>query len=467
MNDVPRRFARGARAVACGWVAVWLAAPAAAPTRPPDATLFRVFLTDGATLVSYGEYARVGDKVIISLPIAGGEAPPRLQMVSIPASAVDWPRTEAYTDAARAARYGATNGGNDYALLTEAVARALNEIALTKDPRRRLAMAVEARRNVVQWPVDHFGYRASDVAQLAELFDEAISDAKAASGDGRFDLSLVANTAGPPVVALMVPPTAREQAEQALKAASLTDDSGERRSLLQAIAESLGAAPAEAWATGVRTHALLALAAERRTDDAYGALTRDLARTADARVRAGDPRGVERLIRRALESDDRFGHRRPQEMAALLALLDSRLDTARRMRLARDQWAQRAELVRRYEKAIAEPASLMRASRAWLEQIKDLAGPSRRSLDRLNDRVSLAGRLLALVKPPVEVETAQALFSSALQMAVRAATVRQRAIDSGDMSLAWQASSAAAGALMMFQSASEELERLTRAPEAK
>ena len=35
-----------------------------------DATLFRVFLQDGQALVSYGEVALVGDRVIFSMPVS-------------------------------------------------------------------------------------------------------------------------------------------------------------------------------------------------------------------------------------------------------------------------------------------------------------------------------------------------------------------------------------------------------------
>ena len=35
-----------------------------------DATLLRVFLKDGTSLVSYGEPARVGDRVVFSMPTA-------------------------------------------------------------------------------------------------------------------------------------------------------------------------------------------------------------------------------------------------------------------------------------------------------------------------------------------------------------------------------------------------------------
>jgi hypothetical protein len=49
-------------------------------------------------------------------------------------------------------------------------------------------------------------------------------------------------------------------------------------------------------------------------------------------------------------------------------------------------------------------------------------------------------------------------------MAKRAASARRNAISSGDMSLAWEASSAAAGAALMFQNAGDELDRLTTPP---
>ena len=41
----------------------------AAPASAESVTLFRVFLNDGTAIVSYGEYARVGDRVVFSMPI--------------------------------------------------------------------------------------------------------------------------------------------------------------------------------------------------------------------------------------------------------------------------------------------------------------------------------------------------------------------------------------------------------------
>jgi hypothetical protein len=109
------------------------------------ALLFRIFLTEGGTLVSYGEFARVGDKVVFSVPIGDLTAEPKLQVLTIAESLVDWDRTNRYAEAVRAKHYADTRGEQDFALLTGQVTAALNDIALTADPKRRLAMAQVAR----------------------------------------------------------------------------------------------------------------------------------------------------------------------------------------------------------------------------------------------------------------------------------------------------------------------------------
>src|SRR5215204_2427948 len=54
------------------------------------AVLYRVFLKDGGVLVSYGEFARVADRVVLSIPIGGTDASPVLHVISIAESAVEW-----------------------------------------------------------------------------------------------------------------------------------------------------------------------------------------------------------------------------------------------------------------------------------------------------------------------------------------------------------------------------------------
>src|SRR4051812_33478021 len=90
-----------------------------------DATLLRIFLGDGTSLVSYGEPARVGDRVVFSMPTASGPNPP-LELVNMPASRVDWDRTNRYAAGARAARYLQTQAELDYAALSSRITDALN-----------------------------------------------------------------------------------------------------------------------------------------------------------------------------------------------------------------------------------------------------------------------------------------------------------------------------------------------------
>ena len=70
----------------------------AAPAFAESVTLFRVFLNDGTAVVSYGEYARVGDRLVFSMPIgavdAGAAADPNLHVVNLPVSAVNWIATD-------------------------------------------------------------------------------------------------------------------------------------------------------------------------------------------------------------------------------------------------------------------------------------------------------------------------------------------------------------------------------------
>jgi hypothetical protein len=441
------------------------AARGSAQTASGDAALYRVFLTDGSTLLSYGEFARVADRVVVSVPLGGlaGASSPALHLLSIPADTVDWEKTDAYADSVRATRYAATRGPDDLALLGEAVSRALNDITHTPDAARKIAMAGEARQNVMKWAAEHYAYRAERVAELASLFDQVVAETRAQGGAANVDLSLVANMAAPPSVPLLPAPSFDEHIDQALRAASLSPEATERVSLLRAIERVLtdaGAGAVSPLYVRVRT----ALAVEERANRAYEGLTREMVRTAERYARSADVTGVERVIRRTLAEDDRFGQRRPQEMAALLATLDGKLDAARRLRLARDNWAMRAESLRAYRTAIETPLTLLQLSRESLDEIKRLAGPSRARLERLATRMVEATRLIAPLAAPAEGAGVHAMLKSAVQFALRAGENRLRAVASGEMLPAYEASSAAAGALMFLERVTEELKTLTTLP---
>lgn len=425
------------------------------------ALFFRIFLKDGGTLVSYGEFARVGDRVVFSVPLGDVEAEPKLQVLTISESLVDWEQTGAYATAVRAKHYAETRGEHDYALLTGRVTAALNQIALTADPKRRLAMAEEARRNLAAWPSANYGYKAADVAQLVSIFDDVIAELRVEAGSKGFDLSLVANTLPPPLVDIMAPPDVRASFENAYRSAQLASDPAERTSLLETLSESMADAPrSAAWAAPLRRKVDAALTAERRADTAYRTLTASTLKRAAALEARADVRGLQALIARALRSDGTLGRKRPGAMAALLATLDMKIDGARKLRLARDAWALRLDALKAYRERIEAPIERLAGFRKWLDSIRDLAGPEPKFLRPLADRARLGHLELMAVTPPAEAKDVHSLIAAALHMTRQAADLRRTAISSNDIRIAWDASAAAAGALSLSERAVSELQRL-------
>jgi hypothetical protein len=435
------------------------------PARAAEPVLYRIFLKDGSTLVSYGEFARVADRVVFSMPIGDVvTGSPDLRLVSVSDGSIDWPRTEQYAEAVRARRFAETRGEEEFAKLSAEVARTLSAVAFTKDARKRLEIANEARRMLAAWPAEHHGYRAKDVEQLGGLLDEVVADLRVAAGEPRMELSLVADTMPPPAVTLMPPPSLRETIEQAFTVARMTPESTERVSLLGAVVEVVAPIRNENWAAAIHARASSDLRLELRTEESYAELIAETMTEATKRTRLADVRGLEKLIRRVLEQDDRLGRRRPQATAALLATLDTRLADARRLRLARDAYAGRMKMLRDYEEYIGSALDDFRDSATGLEEIRALAGPRAATLGRISERAARCMRRLSQMRPPSELRTAHGLLTSAFQLAGQAAATRQKAIQTTSMDLAWQASSAAAGALMMFTRATEELERLAVPP---
>src|SRR3954469_17547156 len=289
------------------WAAVIVAAAVAFPVRAAAAaaadevTLLRVFLTDGTSLVSYGEPARVNDRVVFSMPTASVPNPP-LHLVNLPIARVDWDRTARYAATARASHYIETQAESDYAALSNDVASTLNEVATTAEPGQRLAIVQRARQTLADWPQSHFNYRAAEVRQMLGMLDEAIADLQASRSPGRFSLTLSAFSDPPAIVEPLLPPpsTPREAIEQVLTAARTVDLSADRTSLLAtAVAEidlNKPALPPE-WAAAARGEAADEIEKEDRLDRSDPPLSAQMRAVANRRARAADVRGLERVVR--------------------------------------------------------------------------------------------------------------------------------------------------------------------------
>src|SRR5688572_29198174 len=134
------------RRLAVAILGLWLfAAPGSAEN---DAHEFRVFLKDGTSLVSFGELARVDNRVVFSMPTSPSPTEPQLQLINLSADHVDWDRTTRYADAVRSARYMETQAEAHYQMLWSDIAQAINDVQLTDDPIKRIAIVERARRTL-------------------------------------------------------------------------------------------------------------------------------------------------------------------------------------------------------------------------------------------------------------------------------------------------------------------------------
>jgi hypothetical protein len=443
-----------------------LSSTAAAAQEGP---LLRLFLKDGTSLVSFGEAARVDDRVIFSMPTSLAASNPDLHLVTILAEQVDWEKTTSYTESARATRYLSTRAEADYALLTADIAQALNDVALTNSPAERLIIVQKARKALADWPSSHFNFKQDEIHQMLGTLDEAIADLRAATGAQQFDLALIADTSessDPPQ--LLPPPTLQESIEQMLLAASLTPSVGERMSLLAVAATALDRDEAElpaAWVASTRETTKSAIGRELNTDRAYHSLTTRMVQLAGARARAANVRGVERLIAEIRAEDEALGQARPDAVNALVASVEEQLDGARRLRLARDRWAMRLPELRRYERAIQSVVDRLVAMKSSLEDIKALSGSTHGTLATLQATARRAMRSITLIPAPDEYRDVHALLASAAQLANSAAGIRREAVLAGNIARAWDASSAAAGAMLLTARAQSEIMSVLRQPQ--
>ena len=430
------------------------------------ASLFRVFLKDGQSLVSYGEFARLDDRVVFSMPTSSSAVVPQLQLISIPSDRVDWPRTLSYAETVRATTYLKTRAESDYAALTSEVARSLNAVGLTADPGRRLSLIEAARKTLAEWPASHYNYRYDEIQQMLGALDEAIGGLRAASGSNTFALSLVAVGAPPPALEPLLPaPGAREAIEGTLAAAAATATPAERVSLLIVAVGTLDAERGNLspdWAAATRTETLAEIAREQEIDRKYQSLATRLLPLASARAAAADVRGVERILAQISTNDAALGSVRPDAVASLVAAVEVQLDTARRVRLEREHAALRANEFRAYRTAMVLPLARLQRMTRPLEDIKALAGSSPDAIGRMLYAAGLVQKSLATIEPPSELRDAHSLFVSAVQLADNAARTRREAAVAGNLSRAWDASSAAAGALMLADRARQEMQAAMR-----
>lgn len=429
----------------------------------------RLFLLDGQVVSIVGEFTRVDDMVMAQLPVGavGSDGVPQARTVSIPSATVDWTRTDAYRDTLRRAQFERAGGERAYAAFTEEVAAMLRDIALLQDPLERISRLERARAHLAQWPIAHHGHRADDVAKTLSVVDDLIAGMRAAAGEQTFSLALTAGaaSAAPPPAAVLAPPTLHDMVAQALALAPRVSAAAERMVLLRA-AESLlvEASAGEDWTSLAHAQVRRQIADETRVTSRYARLGLWMLDCTARLLAAADVRGLLRTRDILVKRDAAMGRQRPAEMASLLATLDVRLDAARRHRLRLERWQERRVALQAYASVVSPWLSPKEALARALEDIKALSGPEAALLAQAESQLAAARSASATVAVPDEARAIQQVWASTQQFAARAIDGRRAAIRSGDMQQAWDASAAAAGALMLLQQLRTDVPVLLRPP---
>jgi hypothetical protein len=439
------------------------------PAFASDATLFRLFLLDGSVLVSYGEFARVDDRVVFSMPV-GGREEPRLQVASVRAALVDWPRTDRYSVSARYQRYAQTRGEEDFRVLSNQVALALNDVALSSNRQQALAMAEKVRRDVAEWPQSHYGYRANDIREIVAVLDEAISSLRASTGSSAaFDLALVATSEAPPLEPVLAMPTPREQFDSIMHLANMSSSS-DRVALLQAamgLVSGTRAVIVGSEASALKRGVERDLRQELATDRQYAALSQRVVSQATEYAARAAINDIERLVAKIPREDAKLGQKRPEVMQSVNSAVQTQLIAARRLRLLRDQWLLRQSSYRAYQRSVASSILLLVKSQPMLDSIRRLDGPPPERLLALRTQLSGGAERLERVRTPDYLRGINDLLVGTWRFADNAVRARVKAIEGGDSASAWEASSAAAGAIMMLTRVQSEIRDLLEPPRLK
>jgi hypothetical protein len=449
------------------WLLAITAATAAAQPRAlqADVLLYRLFLKDGSFIVSYGEYAKVGADVVLSMPLGSNLAAPTLQLITVASESVDWPRTDRYSQSVRYQHYATTRAEDDFAVLSAEVAAMLNEIAMTSDRERAMQIADDARRRLAAWPGEHLGYRAADVADIIGLIDDAMSKISGTAG-APIQLSLV-STPSIQLEPVLGVPALRDQVRRLVTLVPSTARSADRVALLRAALTLMDDPRAEISrdeSLELRRSLESQIRDELTTDAAYARASTRLLNAAQQSALIGRVSGVQRVLDSLTDEDARLGGKRPEAVAALRAALDAKLDATREFRLRYDQWTQRRGLYRTYVESISAHVAQLVKAQASLEAIRTLDGPTPRRLERLQRALGGGVAELQEIVPPDQLRSTHDLLMTAWRFALGAVESRQKAITSGDLPTAWQASSAAAGAMMLLTRAQGEMRDVMRAP---
>jgi hypothetical protein len=121
--------------------------------------------------------------------------------------------------------------------------------------------------------------------------------------------------------------------------------------------------------------------------------------------------------------------------------------------------------LRTYRESINDSLQKLMRLQVALEDIKGLAGSGPEALGSILKVASDIMKVATAIQPPDELREVHSLLMSATELAQTAAKLRREAALTANMARAWDASSAAAGALMLSERVRVEMQSAFRAPQ--
>ena len=202
-------------------------------------------------------------------------------------------------------------------------------------------------------------------------------------------------------------------------------------------------------------------------DKRYAKLSEQLTKRAAHEAAQARIAGVEQAMSRLDREDAKLGRRRPEVVESLRASIEASLSDARRLRLLRDQWVLRQALYRDYQRLVGSQLLSLVKAQPQLEAIRRLDGPPLSALRSMQGRLSGGAERLERLPVPEDLRATHSLLVGSWRFAETAAKGRSDAVSTGNVARAWEASSAAAGALMLLSQVQGSIRELLELPRLK
>ena len=121
-------------------------------------------------------------------------------------------------------------------------------------------------------------------------------------------------------------------------------------------------------------------------------------------------------------------------------------------------------LYRDYQRSVGVQMLQLVKLQPSLEAIRRLDGPPPVDLIAMQARLGGGAERLDRMRPPMDLEPAHSMLISAWRFAESAVKSRYEAARAGNVTTAWEASSAAAGALLLLSRVQQEIRELLEPP---